>query len=75
MRTTLQLDNDVLEAARSLAKTEKRSLGEVVSALARKGLGTPTAAPGGQEFPMFEVPANTPPLTPEMVRRALEDEG
>lgn len=74
MRTTLQLDSDVLEAARNLAKTEKRSLGEVVSDLARKGLGTETTAPGAQGFPTFEVPATTRPLTPEMVRRALEDE-
>lgn len=75
MRTTLQLDNDVLEAARSLAKTEKKSLGEVVSDLARKGLGAPTESRGEQGFPMFEVSENTPPLTPKMVREALEDEG
>jgi len=75
MRTTLQLDSDVLEAARSLAKTENKSLSEVVSDLARKGLRAPTGAPREQGFPMFEVPPNTPSLTPELVKRALEDEG
>jgi hypothetical protein len=72
MRTTLQLDNDVLEAARDLAKTEKKSLSEVVSDLARKGLDAPTESRGEQGFPMFEVSPTTPPLTPEMVHRALE---
>ena len=38
MRTTLQLDEDVLAAARALAARQGRSLGEVVSELARKGL-------------------------------------
>lgn len=44
MRTTLQLDEDVLAAARALAAQQGRTLGEVVSALARKGLA-PAAAP------------------------------
>lgn len=75
MKTTLQLDNDVLEAARSLAKTENKSLDEVVSNLVRRGLADRPPGPAAQGFPMFEVPPNTPPLTPEMVKRALEDEG
>ena len=44
MRTTLQLDEDVLAAARALAAQQGRTLGEVVSELARKGLA-PAAAP------------------------------
>ena len=43
MRTTLQLDEDVLAAARALAERQGRTLGEVVSELARKGLA-PAAA-------------------------------
>ena len=35
MRTTLQLDEDVLSAARALAERQGRTLGEVVSELAR----------------------------------------
>lgn len=44
MRTTIQLDEDVLAAARALAEREGCTLGEVVSELARKGLA-PVAAP------------------------------
>lgn len=44
MRTTLQLDEDILSAARALAAQQGRTVGEVVSELARKGLA-PAAAP------------------------------
>ena len=42
MRTTLAIDDDVLAAARGLAARQKRSVGEVVSDLARRAL-TPAA--------------------------------
>lgn len=41
MRTTLQLDDDVLAAARVLARQRRTSLGAVISALARQGLVAP----------------------------------
>lgn len=42
MRTTLAIDDDVLAAARGLAARQKRSLGEVVSELARRALTPPS---------------------------------
>ncbi len=41
MRTTLALDDDVLEAARALAEQRRVSLGEIVSELARQSLRRP----------------------------------
>ncbi len=38
MRTTLQLDDDVLAAARVLARQRRRSVGDVISDLARQAL-------------------------------------
>ena len=38
MRTTLTIDDDILAAAKHLAERERKSVGEVVSALARQGL-------------------------------------
>jgi hypothetical protein len=38
MRTTLAIDDDVLADARHLAERESKSVGEVISALARQGL-------------------------------------
>jgi len=38
MRTTLSIDDDVLTAAKAIASRQNRSLGEVVSDLARRSL-------------------------------------
>ena len=38
MRTTLTLDDDVLEAARALARQQGSTLGAVISSLARESL-------------------------------------
>jgi len=73
MRTTLHLDDDVYEAARSLAAAEGKRVGEVISRLARQGLAprARTAKKGG--FPVFAVDKDAAPITPETVDRALED--
>jgi hypothetical protein len=42
LRTTLAIDDDVLAAARHLAEREQRSMGEVISSLARQGLSRST---------------------------------
>lgn len=44
MRTTLDLADDVLLAAKELAKRQKRTAGEVISELARIGLRGPANA-------------------------------
>ena len=72
MRTTLTLDDDVLEAARRLAESQKRSLDKVISHLARRGL---EASDVGRSFPTFEVPRGARPITLEMVKRAEEAAG
>ena len=38
MRTTLDIEDDVLFAAKALARREKKSAGRIISELARKGL-------------------------------------
>ena len=45
MRTTLTIEDDVLFAAKSLAHREGRSLGEVISDLARRALHAPVSDP------------------------------
>lgn len=72
MRTTVNIDADVYRAAASLAAERKTTIGRVLSDLARRGLapsGTPREKDG---FPVFDVPADAPPITPEMVREAEE---
>lgn len=45
MRTTLDIANDVLQAAKELARREKKTTGEVISELARSALTAPPQAP------------------------------
>lgn len=74
MRTTLEIDDDVLAAARSLARAQHRSIGAALSALARRGLTPPTSTTAGAGgFPVFDVAAGAP-ITSERVRAALDDE-
>lgn len=49
MRTTLDIANDVLQAAKELARREKKTIGEVISELARRALTTPRAARAARE--------------------------
>jgi len=46
VRTTLDIDDDVLQAARDRARRERKTMGEMISELARRGLTTasPSAA-------------------------------
>ena len=46
MRTTLDIADDVLQAARDRARRERKTMGEMISELARRGLTTasPSAA-------------------------------
>ena len=74
MRTTLRLDDDVYETARSVAALEGTSIGKVVSRLARRGLNPAPARAGRKGFPVFDVPAGAPPITPALVRQALDEE-
>jgi hypothetical protein len=43
MRTTLDIDDDVLTAAKELAQRNGQTAGEVLSQLARRGLTSPVA--------------------------------
>lgn len=45
MRTTLDIANDVLQAAKERARREKRTTGEVISELARRALAAPPETP------------------------------
>lgn len=73
MRTTLNIEDDVLRAARSLASERRVSLGRMVSELLRQALA-PQPRTYRDDFPVFRVSEDAAPITPEMVRRALEDE-
>jgi hypothetical protein len=75
MRTTLDIDDDVLVAARELAKAERRTMGQVISDLVRRALtqaGEPESSHEDDLFPRFPKRGG-PPVTNELVRR-IQDE-
>jgi hypothetical protein len=73
MRTTLNLDDDIVRAARALADLEQRSLGQVISDLARRGLEPREARLGDEEgFPVFSVDAQAPVITGDMVEAGMD---
>lgn len=74
MRTTLTLDDDVFELAARQAKLRGVSLGKIVSDLMRKGLNAPTPAQDKDGLVMFHLPADSPKVTTDDVRR-IEAEG
>jgi hypothetical protein len=74
MRTTLAIDDDVLAAAKGLAESEGKTVGEVVSALARKGLDPPQRRFRTRNgVPLLPRRPDGRPVTLEMVNR-LRDE-
>ncbi len=75
MRTTVEIDDDVLSAVRSLAHAKQQSIGATLSSLARRGLAPPTSASQGVGgFPVFDVPPGGHLITSEAVRAALDEE-
>jgi hypothetical protein len=74
VRTTVDLDEDVLAAAKALAAAERRSLGKVVSDLMRRGLAPRPVVEDDELFPVVRVRPGAAPITAERVRAALDDE-
>ena len=74
MRTTLAIDDDVLDAARAISEQTRRPLGEVVSELARRGLKPRSETVSGRGLPRFAVSEKARTFTPDAVRKDLDDE-
>ncbi len=75
VRTTLAIDDDVLAAAKHLAARDSKSIGEVISALARQGLsrGTRGTKPERNGIPLLASRKAAVPVTLELVNQ-LRDE-
>ena len=69
MRTTLDLDEDVLQAAKELAECRGTTAGRVLSDLARKALEPPADMPRVRNgVPLLpRRPAGSPPITMQTV--------
>lgn len=73
MRTTLSIDDDVLNAARHLAARQHKSVGEVLSELARQALRREPTLGERNGVPLLASQPGAKPVTPELVNQ-LRDE-
>ena len=73
MRTTIAIDDDVLTAARAIARQRNQSVGRIVSELARQSLRPPTAGAERNGVPLLPVRDKGVIVTLDIVN-ALRDE-
>jgi hypothetical protein len=74
MRTTLNLDDDVLELLKDYAENRSVALGKAASELVRRGLEAPVQTRMINGFHAVVLPANSPTVTSNKVKQLLEDE-
>jgi hypothetical protein len=80
MRTTLNLAEDALIAARNIAQREHLSLGDAVSELIRRGSAAPAPAASAAGRSSLRgrfalLPARDEVITPQHIRNLMEREG
>ena len=78
MRTTLDIANDVLQAAKERARRENKTTGEVISELARSALTAPPHTPTAREpkaiYGIRPFPKRGAIVTNELIDRLREDD-
>lgn len=74
MRTTINVDDEVLDLAKSYARSCSVSLGKAVSELVRRGLKVPYPTRRVNGFLIFDPPPGTPQVTTEQIKRLEADE-
>ena len=76
MRTTLEIDDDVMDAARQLARLKNQGIGRSISDLARRGLA-PKSNPTVElrhRIPTWTHGPGAIPVTTELVRNLADEE-
>ena len=80
MRTTLDIDEDVLQAAKERARRENRTAGEVISELARAALTAPPPAKAHKvaepksHYGIRPFPKRGGVVTNELINKLREDD-
>lgn len=76
MRTTLAIDDDLLAVAKELAVMENKSIGEVISALARAGLRPAKPASKTRNgVPLLPTKPGASRVSSELVQQLREELG
>jgi hypothetical protein len=74
MRTTINLDDDVMPVVKQYAESRALGLGKAVSELVRRGINAsrPTRTVNG--LLVFDLPPDSPRVTTNMVRKLEAEE-
>jgi hypothetical protein len=75
MRTTLDVDDDVLLAARQIAAREGASIGRILSRLARQALAYQEVSENRNGVPLFPRQPDARVVTSDLVIQLREEEG
>ena len=78
MRTTLDIEDDVLQAVKELARRDGGTAGQVISVLARRGLAVSSAKPKAVPSSRSGVPvlpSRNELVTLERVQTLMDQEG
>lgn len=75
MRTTLDIEDDILQAAKELARQEGATAGQVLSALARKGLTSASAKKPLVRGGVPLLPSRGEIISLEKVQQLMNNEG
>ncbi len=74
MRTTLEIDDDVLAAAKELAARQNTTAGKMISEMARRGIQSRHGKGSSKHRNGFEIlPADKRVVTPDLVQKLLEE--
>ena len=75
MRTTLDIEDDVLQAAKELAKKEGKTTGQVLSGLARKGFFSASSDKPTIRNGVPLLPPRGEIITLEHIQKLMDEEG
>jgi hypothetical protein len=73
MRTTWNIDDDVLEEVKEYARARTMPAGEAATFLLKQSLRKPIGTRVENGFQVFDVPEDSPTLTQEHVQRLIDE--
>ena len=74
VRTTLDIDDDVLQASKEIGAMRKKTAGQILSELARKGLYRPQQHSVRNGVPIIHRAPGSPLITSADVRRWMDED-
>ena len=74
VRTTLDIDDDLLQAAKELGAMQKKTAGQILSELARKGLYRERKYVVRNGVPVIRRQPGSPVITSADVRRWMDED-